>query len=81
MIKAFGQSGVGFFAAPTAIRAEICRQYRVSLLTTLDAVRQDFYAITVERKLRNPAVVAISEAARDRLFPSGRSRTRRRREP
>jgi LysR family transcriptional activator of nhaA len=30
----------------------------------LDTVRQRFYAITVERKLSNPAVIAISERAR-----------------
>ncbi len=69
MMKAFGQSGSGFFPAPAAIRAEICRQYGVSVLMTLDEVREDFYAITVERRLRHAAVLAISEAARDRLFP------------
>jgi LysR family transcriptional activator of nhaA len=31
-------------------------------------VRQRFYAITVERKLKHPAVVAICESARKELF-------------
>lgn len=33
-----------------------------------EAVQEQFYAISVERRLRHPAVVAISEAARDSLF-------------
>ena len=49
---------------PSAIDAEVRRQYRVRLVGHLDSVRQRFYAITVERKLRNPAVIAISERAR-----------------
>ena len=64
LIDAFGQAGAGLFAMPSAIDAEVRRQYRVRLVGRLDAVRQRFYAITVERKLRNPAVIAISERAR-----------------
>ena len=64
LIDAFGQAGAGLFAMPSAIDAELRRQYRVRLVGRLDAVRQRFYAITVERKLRNPAVIAISERAR-----------------
>jgi len=64
LIDAFGQAGAGLFAMPSAIDAEVRRQYRVRLVGRLEAVRQRFYAITVERKLRNPAVVAISERAR-----------------
>jgi LysR family transcriptional activator of nhaA len=64
LIDAFGQAGAGLFAMPSAIDAEVRRQYRVRLVGRLDAVRQRFYAITVERKLKNPAVIAISERAR-----------------
>jgi LysR family transcriptional activator of nhaA len=31
-------------------------------------VRERFYAISVERKLKHPAVIAISEAAQQKLF-------------
>ena len=64
LLDAFGQAGAGLFAMPAAIEAEVRRQYRVRLVGRLDSVRQRFYAITVERKLRNPAVIAISERAR-----------------
>jgi LysR family transcriptional regulator, transcriptional activator of nhaA len=49
---------------PSAIEAEVKRQYKVLVVGRLKAVRQRFYAITVERKLRNPAALAISERAR-----------------
>ncbi len=49
---------------PSAIEAEVRRQYRVRLVGRLTSVHQRFYAITVDRKLRNPAVIAISERAR-----------------
>lgn len=64
LLDAFGQAGAGLFAMPAAIEAELRRQYRVRVVGRLDSVRQRFYAISVERKLRNPAVVAISERAR-----------------
>ncbi len=67
LIDAFGQAGAGLFAMPSAIDAEVRRQYRVRLVGRLETVRQRFYAITVERQLRNPAVIAISERAR-KLF-------------
>jgi len=64
LLDAFGQAGAGLFAIPSAIEAEVKRQYKVQIVGQLPAVRQRFYAITVERKLRNPAVLAISERAR-----------------
>ena len=64
LLDAFGQAGAGLFAMPTSVEAEVRRQYGVRVVGRLDSVRQRFYAITVERKLRNPAVIAISERAR-----------------
>lgn len=74
LLKVFGQSGAGAFAAPTVIEREIVRQYGVRVIGRTDAVKERFYAISVERKLKHPAVVAISEAARGEVFaanPSG----------
>jgi len=68
LMKAFGQAGVGIFPVPTAIAEQVMRQYGVvSIGSTMDVVEQ-FYAISVERKLTHPAVVAISRAARQELF-------------
>ncbi|MBF8258443.1 MAG: nhaR [Actinobacteria bacterium] len=64
LLKAFGQEGHGLFAAPSLIESEVRRQYRVHVIGRLESIRERFYAISIERKLKHPAVVAISEAAR-----------------
>lgn len=66
--KAFGQAGIGIFAAPTAIAREVALQYGVTAIGRTDEVTEQFYAISVERRLSHPAVVAISSAARQTLF-------------
>jgi LysR family transcriptional activator of nhaA len=63
-LEAFGQAGVGLFVMPSAIETETQRQYRVRLVGRLDDIRERYYAITVERKLKHPAVSAIAERAR-----------------
>lgn len=68
LMKAFGQGGAGVFVAPTVVEAEVRRQYEVEVVARVDAIRERFYAISAERRLRHPAVVAISEAAREALF-------------
>jgi LysR family transcriptional activator of nhaA len=67
LLKAFGQAGAGLFAMPSTIEREVRRQYRVRVAGRIESIRERFYAITVERKLKHPAVVAIAERAR-RLF-------------
>lgn len=68
LMMAFGQAGVGFFTAPSAISTQIQQQFGVVSVGSTDAVTERFYAISVERKLTHPAVLAISEAARLELF-------------
>lgn len=68
VLKVFGQRGLGMFAVPTAVEAVIARQYHVERVTLLDGVRERYYAISVERRIRNPAVAAITEVAREGLF-------------
>ena len=68
LLKAFGEQGMGLFPAASAIVDEVCRKYRVEPVGTADGVRERFYAISPERRLKHPAVVAISYAARSKLF-------------
>lgn len=68
LLKVFGQAGVGVFAAPTAVEQDVRRHHSVSVVGRTEAVTERFYAISVERKLKHPAVVAISESARQTLF-------------
>jgi LysR family transcriptional activator of nhaA len=68
LMHVFGEEGVGFFAGPTVIEKEIRRRFHVGVVGRAAGLRQRFYAISVERKLKHPAVVAISESARRDLF-------------
>ncbi|MDH5183296.1 MAG: transcriptional activator NhaR [Gammaproteobacteria bacterium] len=68
LMKTFGQAGTGVFVAPTPIAAEVEKQYGVVTIGQTDEVLEQFYAISVERKISHPAVVAITETAREWLF-------------
>jgi LysR family transcriptional activator of nhaA len=68
LLKAFGEAGEGIFPAPGAIENPIAKQYGVQVVGRTDAVVERFYAITVERRIKHPAVVRISKYARERLF-------------
>jgi LysR family transcriptional activator of nhaA len=68
LLKVFGADGLGIFAGATAVEKEICRQYGVVVIGRAPEVKERFYAVSVERRLKNPAVVAISEMARHELF-------------
>ena len=67
LLMVFGQHGVGIFVAPSIIRDEVERKYSVQVVGQVANVRERFFAVSLDRKLRHPAVVAISEAARARL--------------
>jgi len=68
LLKVFGQNGVGVFAVRSAVERETQRHYKVRLVGRVESIRERFYAISVERKLKHPAVVAITAAAREKLF-------------
>ena len=68
LLKSFGQAGEGFFVVPTVVEDEVARQYQVEVIAKTEEVTESFYAISVERRVRHPAVAAICEAARTALF-------------
>lgn len=68
LLKSFGQAGVGVFVGPTTLEAEICQMYRVQTLGQVPNVQERFYAISPERKLKHPAIVAITARARETIF-------------
>lgn len=67
----FGAGGDGIFPVPTILEKHLMRLHRVNLLGRTDTVLSRFYAISVERRVKHPAVAAICETARRELF--GRS--------
>lgn len=67
LMKAFAKEGFGIFPAPLAISDEMQRQYGLKLIGNIEEITLRYYAISAERKLRHPAVVAISKAAQTSL--------------
>jgi LysR family transcriptional activator of nhaA len=68
LMQAFGQAGTGIFIAPSVIADEVRREHGVSILGHTDDVTEQFYAISMERRLTHPAVVAINDTAHRELF-------------
>ena len=67
LMKVFGQAGAGIFIIPTPIATEVAKQYGVRIIGSTEDVREQYYAISVERRISHPAVSAITEAAREWL--------------
>jgi LysR family transcriptional regulator, transcriptional activator of nhaA len=64
LLKAFGAEGEGIFIAPSAIEEDVRRMYNVAVVGRDERLRERFYAISVEKRIAHPAVLAITKAAR-----------------
>jgi LysR family transcriptional regulator, transcriptional activator of nhaA len=73
LAKAFGQSGKGVMAIPDIIEREAAAAYGLYRIGVVNSIRERFYAITPERRLKHPAVIAIAAEARFMLNPERRS--------
>lgn len=68
LMNAFGREGRGVFMAASVLEAEIEASFGVQVIGRSAELEEEFFAITVERRIRHPAVVAITESARGELF-------------
>ena len=68
LMKAFGGEGRGVFMAPTVLEAETSAQYGVLVVGRSSELVEEFYAVSVERRITHPCVAAITQAARSQLF-------------
>jgi LysR family transcriptional activator of nhaA len=68
LLMTFGAQGAGLFPAPAVVAREVGEQYGVQLVGEAEGVAERFYAISVERRLADPAVLAITRAAHQELF-------------
>lgn len=68
LMKTFGQAGLGIFFMPTIIAEEVCQNFNVEVVGKVEEIKQTFYAISAERKVKHPAVAAICDTARTSLF-------------
>jgi LysR family transcriptional activator of nhaA len=68
LASVLGEKGLGVFAAPDVLDRELRQRYALQLVGRAKDIRQRFFAISVERKIKNPAVAAICEVARKKIF-------------
>lgn len=68
LMKTFAEEGLGLFPAPLVIAKEVETNHGVEIIGVTDEIICRYYAISVQRKLSHPAVVAISESAQNNLF-------------
>jgi LysR family transcriptional activator of nhaA len=68
LMYAFGEEGQGVFPSPTVFEDEFRRRYNVQVVGRVRTVRQQFYAISVDRRLHHPAVAEIVKTARQKIF-------------
>lgn len=68
LLKAFGEAGTGLFPGPTRISEHIKQMYGVEMIGEVSEVKERFYVISPERKIKHPAVLSITEAARSNVF-------------
>ncbi len=71
LLESLGQAGAGVFAAASIIERDVCRQLGVQVVGRLEQIRQRFYAITLEKRLKQPAFVAIAGSAPHQVFGAG----------
>jgi len=70
MLKMMGKAGVGAFPVASAICKEVEEMYGVEMIAKIPNLTEKYYALSVERKVKHPAVLAISEVARRNLGSS-----------
>ena len=70
LLKAFGEAGLGVFPGQTAIAPKIAQMYGSRIIGHAEGVKEPYFAISAERKIRHPAIIRVTEAARARLFGS-----------
>lgn len=68
LLKVFGTDARGFFAMPSVAVQSLARSHSVRVIGSTDDCRERFFALSAERRLKHPAVIAISQTARSDLF-------------
>jgi len=68
LMKAFGEANAGIFTSPTTVEEDVVAKYSVQVIGRTDDIRERFYAISAERRIKHPAVSEITETARSELF-------------
>jgi LysR family transcriptional activator of nhaA len=67
LLRVLGSSGRGVFPVRAALRAEAEDLHDVALVGACEGVRERYYAVTTERRIKHPALKALVEGARKDL--------------
>lgn len=70
LLKVFAADGMGGVFVPSVVADVVCARYGLSVVGRVESIKERYYAISLERRLVHPAVLAIRNAARDDLFAS-----------
>ena len=81
LAKEFGRRGAGIFVGPTLLTGEIEKQFNVKAIGVAADVLIEFFAISVERRVTHPCVIAITQSARNEFFAPPRTLRVRRKAP
>ncbi|MBB3119216.1 transcriptional activator NhaR [Pseudoduganella violacea] len=68
MLNTFGRNGLGLFFAPSALASDLKEQFGAVLVGNAPELREQFYAISSERRIKHPAVEALLQATHSGLF-------------
>jgi len=76
LLRAFAETGAGLFPIPVVLERKFRTKYGFDRIGEAESVTAQFYAVSVERKLKNTAVIAICESARQQMFGEKSRRSR-----
>lgn len=68
LLNTFGGSGLGLFPAPSVLATDVHVQFGAEPVGAITQVREQFYAISSERKIKHPAIDAILSAIHGKVF-------------
>lgn len=68
LMKAFGGVSAAVFPAPSVIEGEVIQEHKVRVVGRTKAVRERYFAISVERRVKHPGVIAITNTAKQKVF-------------
>jgi len=68
LMKTFGERGTGIFTSPSAVEQDVLSKYGVEVVGRTEEITERYYIISAERRIKHPAVSAITEVARSELF-------------
>lgn len=77
LMKIAAADGLGVLPIPTVAEGEAISRYDLKRVGRAQDCRQQFYAISAERQLTHPAVLAITSAAREEMFSGSGPRLKR----